>query len=137
MAGEREVNEEIFNLIGDAQVILDKARELLTQGQAQLGLQVLDALIQARPGNVEARKLRIEILEELSCQDHCVMSRNAWVYFINQDEEFLRSKKSKNTPAQRGSIADKENTTAGSLIFFEVSQIDTIYSGYAQKHYYI
>jgi len=89
---EKEVKTEIFNLIGDHDKIVNRTRELFNQGQAQLGLQLLDVLIQADPENVEARKLRIELLEELGSQDYCLMSRNTWVYFIDKDKEFLRSK---------------------------------------------
>lgn len=60
--------------------------------QAQLALQVLDVLIQADPEDIEARKLRIELLEQLGSEDYCLMSRNAWVYFIDKDKEFLRTK---------------------------------------------
>jgi len=89
---EKEVCGALFELIGDGQKVLDKARGLLAGGQAQLGLQVLDVLIQAEPENIEARKLRIQILEELGASDYCLMSRNSWVYFIDRDKEFLRSK---------------------------------------------
>ena len=89
---EKEVMAEIFNLIGSADKILERAKELQKQGQEQLGLQVLDVLIQADPENIEARKLRIEILEKLGKDDYCLMSRNSWVYFIDKDKEFLQSK---------------------------------------------
>ena len=32
----------------------------------------------------------IQLLEELASQDYCLMSRNAWVYFRDQDKEMLR-----------------------------------------------
>ncbi len=89
---EKEVKKEIFNLIGSADKIIERAKELENQGQAQLGLQVLDVLIQADPENIEARKLRIEILEKLGKDDYCLMSRNTWAYFIKKDREFLDSK---------------------------------------------
>lgn len=89
---QKEVKTEILNLIGASEKVLRRARELFVQGQAQLALQVLDVLIQADPENVEARKLRIELLEELGSQDYCLMSRNTWVYFRDKDEEFLQSK---------------------------------------------
>jgi alkyl sulfatase BDS1-like metallo-beta-lactamase superfamily hydrolase len=65
---------------------------LKQQGKVQLGLQVLDVLIGADPENIEARKLRIELLEVLGKEDSCLMSRNSWVYFIDKDKEFLKSK---------------------------------------------
>jgi alkyl sulfatase BDS1-like metallo-beta-lactamase superfamily hydrolase len=77
---EKEVNNEI----------LKRTRELFDRDQAQLALQLLDVLIQAEPENIEARKLRIELLEVLGSQDYCLMSHNAWVYYIEKDKEFLR-----------------------------------------------
>ena len=75
---EKEVNSEIFGLIGDPEKILSRARALFDQGQAQLALQVLDVLIQAESENLEARRLRIELVEKLGSEDYCLMSRNAW-----------------------------------------------------------
>jgi len=89
---EREVNSEIFNLIGDAGVILKRAGQLFEEGQAQLALQVLDILFKQQPENIEARKLHLKILEKLCEEDYCLMSRNAWVYFMDKDKDFLRSR---------------------------------------------
>jgi alkyl sulfatase BDS1-like metallo-beta-lactamase superfamily hydrolase len=88
---QREVNEEIFNLIGDRDAIIDRSRDLLAQGKPQLALQVLDVLLKHNPEDVEARKLRIELLEVLCEEDYCLMSRNTWIYFIEKDKEFLAS----------------------------------------------
>ncbi len=90
---EKEVMGELLNLIGDSEKILKRAQDLLDQNQAQLALEILDVLIQADPENVEARKLRIELLKTLAKNDYCLMSRNAWVYYINKDKKFVRSKK--------------------------------------------
>ncbi len=89
---EKEVNSEIFSLIRESDKVINRARELFNEDQAQLGLQVLDVLIQAKPDNIEARKLRIELFKVLGSHDYCLMSRNAWVYFIEKDREFLRSR---------------------------------------------
>lgn len=89
---EKEVNSEIFNLIGNSEKILIRAKELFDQGHPQLSLQILDVLIQGDPENIEARKLRIKLLKDLGSQDYCLMSRNVWVYFIKKDKEFLTSK---------------------------------------------
>ncbi len=89
---EKEVMGELNRLIGDPEKILKRAKELLEQNQAQLALQILDVLIQANPENSDARKLRIELLKNLGAGDYCLMSRNAWVYFINKDKEFLKNK---------------------------------------------
>lgn len=89
---EREVISEIFNLIGDTNKILKRASELMNQNQTQLALQVIDVVIQADSNNIEARKLRIELLKKLGKQDYCLMSRNAWLYFVKNDEDFLRTR---------------------------------------------
>ncbi len=92
---EKEVMRELFKLIGDSGKILKRAQDLLDQNQAQLALEILDVLIQADPENVEARKFRIKLLKILAKNDYCLMSRNAWVYYINKDKKFVRSKKDK------------------------------------------
>ena len=89
---EKEVMGEINRLIGDSSKILNRANELLDQDQAQLGLEILDVLIQAEPDNIEARKMRIKLLEKIGKDDYCLMSRNAWVYFMNKDKEFIKPK---------------------------------------------
>jgi alkyl sulfatase BDS1-like metallo-beta-lactamase superfamily hydrolase len=89
---QKEVNEEIFNLIGGSEAIMSRARELAKGDEEQLGLQVLDVLLQHDPEHVEGRKLRIALLEKLASDDTCLMSRNTWVYFIERDQEFLRAK---------------------------------------------
>ncbi len=86
---EKEVNEELFHLIGNREAILDRSRELLDKGQAQLALQVLDVLLKHDPQDVAARTLRLEILGVLCEQDYCLMSRNTWVYFMERDKAFL------------------------------------------------
>ncbi len=88
---EKEVLNEIFDLIGDPNKILNQAKVLFKQNQTQLALQVLDVLIQTEPNNIDARKLRIELLMDLDTRDNCLMSKNAWVYYINKDKEFLKS----------------------------------------------
>ena len=89
---EKEVMGEIFNLIGDPDKILDRIRELFNQNQSQLALEVLDVLIQADPENIEARKMRIKLLEKIGKEDYCLMSRNTWFYFIKKDKDFIKSK---------------------------------------------
>lgn len=86
---DREVNEEIFNLIGSAEAVIKRSRELFDQDQAQLALQVLDVLLKKEPDHIEARKLHLDILEALHEQDYCLMSRNTWVYFMDRDREII------------------------------------------------
>jgi alkyl sulfatase BDS1-like metallo-beta-lactamase superfamily hydrolase len=89
---EKEVMGELYGLIGDSGKVLKRVQELLDQDQAQLALEVLDVLIQVKPENIEARKLRIELLKKLGAEDYCLMSRNAWVYYIDKDKDFLKNK---------------------------------------------
>ncbi|MBU4316265.1 MAG: hypothetical protein KKF30_03205 [Proteobacteria bacterium] len=94
---EKEVQSEIFNLIGNPGAILHRAHELADLGQAQLALQLLDLLLKAEPDNPVARKLHLTLLETLCEEDFCLMSRNSWVYFMDQDKEILGINKSKAT----------------------------------------
>ena len=86
---EKEVNQEIFDLIGDPKAILDRADELFEKGRPQLAIQVLDVLLQAKPEDKAARTLHLKILETLCAEDYCLMSRNTWVYFMDKDKELL------------------------------------------------
>ena len=88
---EKEVMNEIFGLIGESHKIINRAEELLKEGQSQLALEVLDILIQAKPDYILARKLRMRILKEIGKNDRCLMSRNTWHYFINKDKQIIRS----------------------------------------------
>ncbi|MHA1727533.1 MAG: alkyl sulfatase dimerization domain-containing protein [Promethearchaeota archaeon] len=89
---QKESKVELLKLIGKPEKILNRSRELHKNNQSQLALEVLDVLIQAEPENIDARKLHIELLQEIGSSDYCLMSRNAWVYFIKKDKEFLQSK---------------------------------------------
>jgi len=89
---EKEVMGELYKLIGDSDKILTRVKVLSDQNQTQLALEVLDVLIQADPENIDARKLRIELLKILTTGDTCLMSRNAWVYYMDKDKDFINSK---------------------------------------------
>ncbi|MEE8397464.1 MAG: alkyl sulfatase dimerization domain-containing protein [Desulfobacterales bacterium] len=86
---DKEVNAEIFDLIGGPEAILNRAASLMEEGKAQLAIQVLDVLLKADPENSRGRKLHLELLEEIASQDYCLMSRNTWVYFMEKDRELL------------------------------------------------
>lgn len=86
---DKEVNNEIVGLIGDNDSIVRRSKELFEKGKAQLALQVLDVLLTNTPDHMDARKLRLRILEKLCEEDYCLMSRNTWVYFMDNDKEFL------------------------------------------------
>lgn len=90
---EKEVLNEIYDLIGNPQKILKRVNELFTQNQTQLALQILDILIQTEPKNGDARRLRIELMKNLGANDISLMSKNAWFYYVNKDKEFLKSLK--------------------------------------------
>ncbi len=90
---EKEVMNEIFGLIGDSEKIINRAEELFNGGQTQLALEVLDVLIQVKPDNIKARKLRMKLLKDIGENDMCLMSRNTWHYFINKDKKIVRSLK--------------------------------------------
>ena len=92
---EKEVMSEILDLIGDGEKILARANNLLAKNQTQLGLQILDILIQAEPENIDALKLRIKLVKDLGEHDSCLMSRNAYYYSINQDKKKIRKLKKK------------------------------------------
>ncbi|MBT3225695.1 MAG: hypothetical protein HOE30_13605 [Deltaproteobacteria bacterium] len=58
----------------------------------QLALQVLDILLKQDPDHIDGRRLHYRILEALCEADDCLMSRNTWVYFMDQDKELLKKK---------------------------------------------
>ncbi|RJQ75534.1 MAG: MBL fold metallo-hydrolase [Desulfobacteraceae bacterium] len=86
---QKEVNAEIIGLIADPQKVLSRVETLIKDNKAQLALQVLDILLQHDPESVPARRLRLRILEKRCEEDYCLMSRNTWVYFMEQDKAFL------------------------------------------------
>jgi alkyl sulfatase BDS1-like metallo-beta-lactamase superfamily hydrolase len=92
---EKEVMKEIYGLIGDADKVINRAKELFSQNQAQLALQILDVLIQAEPENIEALKLRIKLVNDLGQNDKCLMSRNAYYYSVKQDKKKILKLKKK------------------------------------------
>jgi alkyl sulfatase BDS1-like metallo-beta-lactamase superfamily hydrolase len=87
-----EFNDQLIHLISSRDAVIQRAADLLAQGRAQLALQVLDILLNNDPEDINARKLHLRILEVLSKEDYCLMSLNTWVYFMDQDRDFLRSK---------------------------------------------
>lgn len=88
---DKEVNTEIFELIGDPQSILDRAGVLFEQGQAQLAIQVLDVLLKKDSQHAEGRKLHLRLLKKLAEDDFCLMSRNTWIYYMERDEELIEA----------------------------------------------
>jgi alkyl sulfatase BDS1-like metallo-beta-lactamase superfamily hydrolase len=85
----REAAGVVRQLIGDDQAILSKAGELLRQGQLQLALETLDVILKVDYEDMAARRLRHEILQKMVENDACLMSRNVWVHYLEEDERFL------------------------------------------------
>jgi alkyl sulfatase BDS1-like metallo-beta-lactamase superfamily hydrolase len=89
---EKEVMTTLMQVIGEPQKVLDKAEDLYQADQAQLGLEVLDVLVQADPENIKARQMRLKLLRKIRTGDNNLMSRNAYTTFIDREEAFLKSK---------------------------------------------
>jgi len=85
----REVARVVRQLIGNDQAILHKAEELIRQGQLQLALETLDVILKVDYEDTAARRLRHEILGKMVETDECLMSRNVWVHYLEEDESFL------------------------------------------------
>lgn len=85
----REVAGVARQLIGNDQAILRKAEELMHQGQLQLALETLDIILKVDYENLPARRTRHEILRKMVETDECLMSRNVWVHYLEEDERLL------------------------------------------------
>jgi glyoxylase-like metal-dependent hydrolase (beta-lactamase superfamily II) len=88
---KKELAAVARELIGNDRVILEKAESLFNSGQPQLALETLDLILKVDGESVPARRLRVMILEKLAEGDICLMSRNAWTYYRDEDEEFLKN----------------------------------------------
>jgi alkyl sulfatase BDS1-like metallo-beta-lactamase superfamily hydrolase len=89
---EKEIMREIYDLIGDKEKIFSRIKNLFKSEQYQLALELLDIIIQSEPGNIDALKLRIELVKKLAQNDTCVMSKNAYIYSIKKDKKLIRQK---------------------------------------------
>ncbi len=92
---EREVMKEIYCIIGDKIKIISRVKHLIEQEQYQLALQILDIILQSEPEDIEALKLRIELVTNLAQNDICVMSKNAYYYSIREDKLTIKRIKRK------------------------------------------
>jgi len=86
---KREIAGVVRELIGRDEAILKKAEELVREGKLQLALETLDIILKVDYENIPARKLRLEILKKLAETDICLMSRNVWLHYLEEDERFL------------------------------------------------
>ncbi|MBN2240186.1 MAG: MBL fold metallo-hydrolase [Dehalococcoidales bacterium] len=88
---KREIGAVVRNLAGSDDAIIDEADRLMNDGQLQLALETLDFILESDYENVPARRKRMEVLRKLADIDICFMSRNAYIYYMVEDEEFLNS----------------------------------------------
>jgi alkyl sulfatase BDS1-like metallo-beta-lactamase superfamily hydrolase len=86
---KRELASVARDLIGNDEAILKKAENLYHDGQLQLALETLDLILKVEYENAPARRIRQKILEKLADTDICLMSRNAWTYYRDDDKKFL------------------------------------------------
>jgi alkyl sulfatase BDS1-like metallo-beta-lactamase superfamily hydrolase len=66
-------------MMGGAQPILDKARELHGLGDDKLAMEILNRLVYAEPENVEARQLLADVFEQLGYQQESPSVRNSFL----------------------------------------------------------
>jgi glyoxylase-like metal-dependent hydrolase (beta-lactamase superfamily II) len=85
----REISGVVRGLVGSDETVLNKARELMESGQLQLALETLDIILKVDYEDVPARQVRQQILEKLADTDTCMMSRNVWIHYMEEDEAFL------------------------------------------------
>lgn len=76
-------------LIGNDAAILKRAEALMEGSELQLALETLDIILKAEYENIPARRLRSQILRRLAETDECLMSRNVWIHYREEDEQFL------------------------------------------------
>ncbi|MEJ2740205.1 MAG: alkyl sulfatase dimerization domain-containing protein [Dehalococcoidia bacterium] len=88
---KREIGEVVRNLVGSDKAIINEADRLMHDGQLQLALETLDLILKPDYENVPARRKRMEVLRKLADIDICLMSRNAFIYYMLEDERFLAS----------------------------------------------
>ena len=81
----------VRNLAGSDEAIISEADRLMYDGQLQLALETLDFILKPDYENVPARRKRMEILQKMADSDICLMSRNAFIYYMLEDERFLAS----------------------------------------------
>jgi alkyl sulfatase BDS1-like metallo-beta-lactamase superfamily hydrolase len=86
---KRELASVARDLIGNDEAIVKKAENLYHDGQLQLALETLDLILKVEYENVPARRIRQKILEKLADTDICLMSRNVWTYYRDEDKKFL------------------------------------------------
>ena len=91
---KRELAGVVRELIGSDETVLKKAEDLMEDGWLQLALETLDIILRVDYENMAARRLRSSILKKLAETDMCLMSRNVWIHYQEEDERFLGQKQS-------------------------------------------
>jgi glyoxylase-like metal-dependent hydrolase (beta-lactamase superfamily II) len=87
-----EAAKVVRELVGNDEAVLRKAAELMRENKLQLALETLDIILRVDYENRPARRLRVQILKRLTDEDICLMSRNAWIHYMDEDERFLGDK---------------------------------------------
>ena len=87
-----ELAKVVRELVGNDEAILRKSETLMRASKLQLALEALDIILRVDYENISARRLRLEILKRLADEDICLMSRNVWIHYMEEDERFLSSK---------------------------------------------
>lgn len=85
----QETARILRDLIGDDERIVQRARDLLEGGQPLQAVAVLQVLLRAQPEHRPGREVRARIMERLMAEDPCLMSRNVWRYYLEEDRLFL------------------------------------------------
>jgi len=87
---KKELAAVVRELRGNDGAILEKAESLFNGSQPQLALETLDLILKVDGNHVPARQLRVKILEKLAESDICLISRNVWTCYRDEDREFLK-----------------------------------------------
>lgn len=90
---KREIAGVVRGLVDNDEAIIEKAAELLNENKLLLALETLDVILKVDYENIPARRVRYQILKKLADADICLMSRNVWVHYFEEDERFLGSSK--------------------------------------------
>ncbi|MEX2237117.1 MAG: alkyl sulfatase dimerization domain-containing protein [Dehalococcoidia bacterium] len=85
----REMAAGVADLRRDDQKIIQRARELHEDRLHQQALELLDLILLRHEDDREGRELRASILEALANSDRCLMSRDAYLHYLQKDRELL------------------------------------------------
>lgn len=78
-APQNEVGELFVEMMGGAEKIIAKGRELHEQGKYKLAQEIVNQLVQAQPSNQEAKDLLADIFEQIGYQQENPGLRNSFL----------------------------------------------------------